>query len=80
MIENIFNVVKRGRGSIQFSIEPLDDIPNMARFMVTETYDDGEEYSVDCSIELDDLEYIANRILDAVRYQRIKEDKTKTEK
>lgn len=78
MIENTFNVVKRGRGSIQFSIEPLDDIPNMARFMVTETYDDEEEYSVDCSIELDDLEYIANRILDAVRYQKMKQDKSKT--
>ena len=78
MIENNFNILK-DKGCIQFSIEPLDDIPNMARFMVRESYD-KEEYSVDCSIELDDLEYIANRILNAVRYQRMKQDKTKTEK
>ena len=78
MIENTFNILK-DKGCIQFSIEPLDDIPNTARFMVREVYG-LEEYNVDCSIGLDDLEYIANRILDAVRYQRMKQDKTKTEK
>jgi hypothetical protein len=78
MIENTFNIL-RDKGCIQFSIDRVDNIPNMARFMVREAYD-KEEYSVDGSIELDDLEYIANRILDAVRYQRMKQDKTKAEK
>lgn len=73
MIENLFTVLKKGGGCVQVSIEPLDDIPDLVRFQVREASPNGkaiEEYEVDCSLELDELEYLAHRILDAIAYQR----------
>ena len=73
MIESIFNVLKDGGGCVNFCIEPLDDIPDTVRFQVSESSPNGkdvEEYGVDCALELDELEYIARRILDAIAYQR----------
>ena len=79
MIENIFNVVKDS-GCIQVCIEPLDDVPDTVRFQVSDSYTwgkDHEEYSVDCSLELDELEYLAKRILDVVEFQRRQQEKQK---
>ena len=76
MIENHFTVTK-GRGCVQVSVEPLDDYQGMTRLHVREACD-GEEYEVDCTLSLDELEYIARRILDAVAYQRRQEEKEMT--
>ena len=69
MIENTFTVLKGDLGVVQVSVEQLDDSPELVRFQVREACGD-EEYEVDCSLELDELEYLANRILDAIAYQR----------
>ena len=69
MIESSFTIDKRP-GCVQFSIEPFDDIPNEVRLQVREACGDGEEYEVDLSLSLDEVEYIAHRLLDHVEYQR----------
>ena len=69
MINNRITVRKDGVGCIQVSWEAFDDIPDMVRFNVREA-DGDEEYEVDCALYLDDMEYIAKRIIDAVEYQR----------
>ena len=69
MIENEITVDKGDYGVVQVSVGQLDDSPELVRFKVREACGE-EEYEVDCWLELDDMEYIAHRILDAVAYQR----------
>lgn len=69
MIESRFTIDKRP-GCIQFSIEPMDDIPDTARLYIRESCGEGEEYEVDLSLSLNEVEYIARRLIDAVDYQR----------
>lgn len=82
MIENRFTVDKDTGGCIQVSIAPLDDIPDMVRFHVREACHCGqelEEYEVDCALKLDEMEYLAERLLDAVAYQRKQASKPASE-